>query len=478
MSYKGVLLSVITPFVLILTSCSVLSHSKGEIVVKGYERCGKCTQEAVERAIAKISNAGGGVVKLKKNGRYIIKPQNEYVFNLPSSITIDGNGASFFIDDNSNTKSFTWDAVFYANNKRNIKIRNLVLDSNGENNPVIRKPNTEGAHNHNGLFSAERTNNITIEDCLVTDVKAYGAIYLGYCDNVTIKRCEFYNIGIENSSNIIGDASVIMGIGENWVITNNKLRNNYLSDCGTGLDLACSHSVVSHNSIESFWAGANLANNGLNSCNNNILQDNDFINNGTAIYLWSTIKPFVGTCHDNIIRNNYFRWRPLSSWGVRGIDISFFVYGDVYNITLENNYFVAEYEKPTDKYYEIAINVGPVEKTYNGADNIGGCVKNVTIADNKIEGCSGPAILIDRRVEGVYVNNNLLNNVSSGGSHYSVNCAICVTNSTGVRATGPKRITISGNKVDKRNQNCRQLIFTIMADVNIEDNNEFAPIKR
>lgn len=467
MSYKGVLFGVITSFVLILTSCSVLSHSKGVIAVKGYERCGKCTHEAVERAIAKISNAGGGVVKLKKNGHYVIKPQHEYVFNLPSNITIDGNGATFFVEDGSNTENFTWDALFYAENKKNIQICNLTLDANGTNNPVLLKPNKSGPHNHNGLFSALRTNNIAIKNCVVRDVKAFGAVYLGYCDNVTIADCAFYDIGVKKSTTVIGDASVIMGVGENWLICGNHLENSYLSNCGTGLDLACANSEVKENTVISFWAGANLANNGVNESHNVSLENNVFKDNATGLYLWASVKPFNGGCHHNVIRGNRFVWNTKKGWSVRGIDLGFFVYGNVYDITIENNDFTALSDDNTSKEsYEIAMRVGPPEKTYSGVVNKYGNVKDIDIYNNRIKGCSGPAIQIERTSSEVRVEDNEVIDVATGAMSYSTKRAFVVTDlSTKSR---PQGVSFDRNVVKKDNKEVRSSIFVTGAEVKVD----------
>lgn len=456
----------ILPLIMLFSSCSVLSHSSRSLVVKGYERCGKCTQESVENAIEKISRVGGGILKLKKNGIYVIRPQFEYIFQLPSNITIEGNGAKFIIADGSNTDAFTWDALFYAENKNNINIKNLTLTSNGKNSPVLKIVSLQGAHYHNGLLSAMRTNNILLSNCTVQDVKGYGAVFLAYCDNVTIRGCKFFDIGVEKSNSIIGDASVIMGVGDNWLITENFLKNSYLSNCGTGLDLACANSVVKDNTVISFWAGANLANNGVNESHNVKLENNLFQDNATGLYLWASEKPYKGGCHHNTIKDNRFVWTTKKGWSVRGIDMGFFVYGEVNNIIIEGNDFVAlsNGSTPTDSY-EIALRIGPVEKTYSGSINQWGSVKYINIINNKIEGCTGAAVQIERRANQISVNDNIVQDVSTGTMSYSTKRAFVVTDlSTKV---SPRHISFENNTVTNNREEVKHPVFVKDADVKV-----------
>lgn len=437
---------ICTTFILIASltvACSVLLNGSNNNICYGYEITGDCTKEAIDKAIERIIQINGGVLKLKKNGVYRIRPVSEHVFILPSHIKIEGNGARIIIEDAVNTKDFTWDAVFYSEGKSDITIENVILEANGNRNPVLQKSVPNGATRHNGLLSALRTNNITIKKCTVKDVKGFGCLYFGYCNNVIVEDCHFYDIGVKHSTSFIGDASVLMGVGKNWLIQRNEMHNDYLSDCGTGLDLACSHSTIKNNIIESFWAGANLTNNGLDNSCNVVLEDNEFINNATAIYLWATIKPFVGSCFDNIIRNNHIRWTTRSTWGVRGIDLGCFVYGDVYNITINNNEFVAQAIDAPNESYEIAIRIGPTEKTYSGLNNSGGRVHDVEIYDNTISGCTGPAVQIERVSHNITVRNNTIKDVSLGNASYTTNSAIVLGGYS--NEVGPRDITIKEN---------------------------------
>lgn len=412
-------------------------------IVNGYSQDGKCSQRAIEDAIKRIEDNNGGILRLKENGTYIIHPTREHVFVLPSNILVEGNGARIFVASGTNTVSFTWDSVFYAEKQKNIIIQDVKLNSNGLNNPVLQKSSPMGPNKHNGLFSALYSTDITIKECVVTDVKAYGCIYLGYCDNVIIQDCEFYDIGVSKSNSYIGDASVIMGVGRNWIVRNNILKNSYLSNCGTGLDLACSNSIVTDNVVSSFWAGANLANNGVIDSHDVLLENNTFINNATAIYLWASIKPYVGSCYNNTIRNNRIEWVSKSGWGIRAIDMSFFVYGRVKNIVVEGNIFVAsDIGLSSISSFDIAIKIGPSEKTYSGEPNIGGVVEDVTIKDNVFWKCPGPAIQVERITNSVSINNNRFNEIR-GGATKSV---IVVTERDA--SMGPQRVTIDDNRVD------------------------------
>ena len=459
---------------LILASCSVLNGSRGYLVVNGYDRKGKCTQESIENALIILRKHNGGVLRLKKNGVYSIKPKGEYIFELPSHVYVKGRGATLVIEDGSNTRDFTWGAVFYAEKKSNIVLEGVNLDANGRNNPVLQINGTYGWSRRNGLFSALNTNCITIKDCKVTDVKGYGCIYLTYCDNVVIEGCEFTEIGVSRKNEYISDASVIMGVGDNWLVSNNVMRNSYLSDCGTGLDLACSYSIIKNNIVESFWAGANLANNGVTECRGNSLESNEFINNNTAIYLWATTSPYKGSCHDNTIKENRIVWMPRNGWGSRGIDMAFFVYGEVYNIVVKDNVFCASTNEPAQpNSFEIAVNIGPVATTFSGKPNDFGKVRNVVVSGNKIDGCTGPAMMVDMNVENIVINDNVLNNVSRGNVSYSVRSAFVVTNSTNNEAKGPKKVQLNRNKVFSSEENCRQMLFVKKADVKVNKDNEF-----
>lgn len=457
-----------------LTSCSVLTGVRARIVVNGYDKDGKCTQESIENALIILRQHNGGVLRLKKNGVYSIKPQKEHVFELPSHVYVKGCGASFVIEDGSNTQAFTWGAIFYADKKSDIVLEDINLDANGKNNPVLQKNGTYGWSCRNGLISALNTKDMTIRNCKVTDVKGYGCIHLTYCDNVIIKGCEFTEIGVIRKNEYISDASVIMGVGNNWLIQNNVMRNSYLSDCGTGLDLACSYSTIKNNIVESFWAGANLANNGVTDCRGNTLEFNDFVNNGTAIYLWATTAPYKGSCFDNIIKNNRIVWEPRNGWGSRGIDMAFFVYGEVYNIVIKDNVFSSSMnEVVPPNSFEMAVNIGPVATTFSGTSNDYGKVSEVIIENNEIEGCTGPAIMVDMNAKDIKIKDNVLTNASRGNVTYSVKSAFVVTNSTNDKKKGPQNIAISGNKVLSGGENCRQMLFIKKADVKVGNDNVF-----
>lgn len=448
------------------SACSILQSLSGSMVVNAYENNGECTQGAIEKAIAIVTNNKGGIVKLKRNGTYVIRPREDHVFILPSNVIIDGNGATLLIKDGTNTSSFTWDAVFYCENKRNIIIRNLNLDANGRNNPVSQKSKPSGASKHNGLLSAMYTDGIFIKDCIIKDVKGYGGIYLGYCDNVRIKGCGFYDIGVERSTEFIGDASAIMGVGENWIIKDNHFENSYLSNCGTGLDLACAKSLVTGNTVKSFWAGANLANNGVNESHDVVMSNNVFEDNLTGLYLWATEKPYKGGCHHNTIKDNRFVWHTKKGWAVRGIDMGFFVYGDVYDITIQNNEFTAISEDGSmAESYEIAMRIGPVEKTYSGSENKWGSVRKVRINKNVINGCSGPAIQIERTTSTIEVKNNNVSDVAFGTMPYSTKSAFVVTSASS--KTSPQDISFDNNEVTKERKVVKNTLFVNGAEVKV-----------
>lgn len=452
--------------IFLLASCSVLSYSGHNIAVNGYEADGKCTQESIDRALSVLANNQRGVLRLKKNGKYYLKPNREHLFSLPSNVRIQGNGATLFIMDGSNKDTFTWDAVFFANNKENISIEHLILDSNGKNNPVAQKSMPNGASKHNGLLSAMYTDGILIKNCIIKDVKGYGGIYLGYCDNVRIEGCCFYDIGVGRSTEFIGDASAIMGVGENWIIKDNHLENSYLSNCGTGLDLACAKSLVTGNTVKSFWAGANLANNGVNESHDVVMSNNVFEDNLTGLYLWASEKPYKGGCHHNTVKDNLFVWHTKKGWAVRGIDMGFFVYGDVYDITIQENEFIAISKKPSlAESYEIAMRIGPVEKTFSGSENKWGNVRDVTINNNVIKRCSGPAIQIERTSNTIDVKNNSVSDVAFGTMPYSTKRAFVVTSASS--ETPPQDVSFDNNKVTKGRKVVKNTLFVHGAEVKV-----------
>lgn len=453
--------------IFLLAACSLLSYSAHNVVVNGYEANGKCTQESIDRALSVLANNQGGILRLKKNGKYCLKPNKEHMFSLPSNVRIQGNGATLFIIDGSNNDTLTWDAVFFANNKKNISIEHLILDSNGKNNPVSQKSTPSGASRHNGLLSAMYTDGILIKDCIIKDVKGYGGIYLGYCNNVRIESCGFYDIGVKRGTEFIGDASAIMGVGENWIIKDNHFENSYLSDCGTGLDLSCAKSLVTGNTVKSFWAGANLANNGVNESHDVVMSNNVFEDNLTGLYLWASETPYKGGCHHNTIKDNLFVWHTKKGWAVRGIDMGFFVYGDVYDITIQGNEFTAISEDSSlTESYEIAMRIGPVEKTYSGSENKWGNVRNVTINNNVIKRCSGPAIQIERASSTIDVKNNSVSDAAFGSMPYSTKSTFVVTAASS--KTAPLAVSFENNKVTKERKVIKNSVFVSGAEVKVD----------
>lgn len=370
-----------------------------------------------------------------RDREYTVRIKYLNLFEMPSDSLVTGNNATIRVADGSNTDTFTWDSIFYVGKGvYNVEINDINVDCNGQNN--INKYGEFGKNEiNNAILICKDVNdfgqfrkNVVLRNCTHKNSVGLRAVFLSYANDITIDNCRFIDSGPSVTTGVIADHSTIMGVGHRWIIKNNYLYNSSRHSQGTGLDLACSDSIISDNYVCNSWAGMNLANNGINSCSNNVVERNYFYDNvRTAIMLWATTTPYVGGCYNNVIRDNVIKYEAKGTgYGYyKGIDANWVVYGEVKGLYIIHNTFQCELpETIPSASHEVFIFLGPNDKKWTGSTNVTAYVSDVFVEDNVFVNSTDSAIVIGNRVKNVQLKNNIIRdcciNPDSGSSYAAI----------------------------------------------------------
>lgn len=444
----------------IYTDIAEGSHLK-TIYVKWFDDESQDSTVLFERVRKLISDSAVKII-FESDKEYTVKPTYLNMFELPSNSVVEGNNATIRIADNSNTDTFTWDSIFYvANGISNVIIQNITIDCNGDNNTNLYGEFGSNEIN-NAILICKDTNdfgqfrkNVTLRNCTHKNSVGLRAVFLSYANDITIENCSFIDSGPAVTTGVIADHSTIMGVGHRWVINNNYLYNSTQHSQGTGLDLACSDSIISDNYVCNSWAGMNLANNGINSCSNNVVERNRFVDNKrTGIMLWATTTPYIGGCYNNIIKDNVIKYvaRGGGYGYYKGIDANWQVYGEVKGLYIKHNSFMCELpDTIPSASHEAFIFIGPNDKKWTGTDNVTASISDVIIEDNTFENSTDSAIIVGNRSIDVRIKNNIIRDIcvnSDSGSSYA---AIYINPSNSNENWEAHDITVEGNNIQNAN---------------------------
>ena len=233
------------------------------------------TQEGIQKAVTYAGNNGGGTVFITK-GTYNINSS----INLKSSnISIKGECSGTVLLSGTFQDSIINVLGSSSSLLTNIKISDICLDGSGE---VIT--------NKYGIYASR-----------VGDLKITGITI----DNCYIKKC--YTNGIHLTST-----------------TNSLISNNYIFNCGRGMDLDSSPNNIIRNNILSNITGMGIYVayvSGHNNIYSNIIQNNS----NYGIYVYSGGSNNISS---NIIQNN-------NSAGIRVYSSN--TYNNIYNNITQNN---------------------------------------------------------------------------------------------------------------------------------------------
>lgn len=254
----------------------------------------------------------------------ILEKENKYFFpsgtyNIASPITLE---AHLLLGENDKTTLFKTigennHEMLTSNGIDNIEIKNIVFDfgtADDETKTAINFYNAENIkitdcefkNGFGGHFRINNTKNVKIEECLFHDISGDtgnmgNCIYLHPAKNVTITKCECYNVREDfvyldgESDNSVSNVTII-----NNLIKGCGYQNEQASANAIGINGNCTHIIIKDNIFENNKNGIKTAerysvvpsnivieNNYIYNCGQNgmtINSDNNFINNNNISY--------------------------------------------------------------------------------------------------------------------------------------------------------------------------------------------------
>ena len=140
-----------------------------------------------------ISENGGGILEIPYHENEIIISDS---LNLPSNITINGNGNTIKSKSTSNETT-----PFYFTNKENIVIENVKIDGMKE----LKDNQQSVTGGSNGITFTNQCKNIIISNCHIYNTLEHGIHFLSrvsddgkrveHCENIVVENCLFENNG-------------------------------------------------------------------------------------------------------------------------------------------------------------------------------------------------------------------------------------------------------------------------------------------
>ena len=369
------------------------------------------TAEVIRTTISAAKE--NATIRFEKNKTYLVSwNDRHHLADLKEGITIDGNGATIKIADGTNTKDFTWGCLFRISRKNNITIKNLTIDFNGDNNPVLQKLKNV-YWERNGLTVAEFADGLNINNCKLIGQRGDNDITIFASNGVEVHHCTFINSGQVSPTSYIADHSSLLVLScKNAEIYNNRIVNDSLRTIGTGYDLGLVDSYVHDNYVENAHYGMILSAN--NACKNVVVRNNEFKDNTYAMVIWSYGKTETyseGSIVENVvIERNRFYWAARNGqYYCRGINMKSHTEGTTRYIRIVNNTFESDIDAKTinlEKSFEYAIYLGAAP---NAVKTELAKVENVTIKGNRFNTIMGPAIrLSDKAYKTVIINNSFV----------------------------------------------------------------------
>jgi len=268
---------------IVVAAYNSLRKFKADYVCDGVD-----DQEEINSAISEVASTGGTVLLLE--GTYYVTGS----INLASKIRLcgQGTGTVIKIPDSFNRNIY----VFYANEKNQIVIENLVLDGN--------KDNQSAGYMWGGRFNASEA---IIRNCIFRNLNIYGIFFEGGSYRVFIHNNKFEHNGTACGFNDVHNTFVIGNC-----ITDSYLNNGIEIHAGT--EVIVSNNIIKNSSYCGIW----LQNITKSQINNNLVLYNSTLydifgdgihicgcyNNGYNIFFGNTVRTASDIRHRYGIRIN------------------------------------------------------------------------------------------------------------------------------------------------------------------------------
>jgi len=324
--------------------------------------------------------------------------------NVKSNTTLLGGKYSFIYNDTTSAVPVISIVGTSTNRLSNITIKGLMI----RNGTASTNTYTSGKDG----IKIEYADNVTIEDCYITEIQGGYGLRTKYSTNISVRNNTFYRCTYSCFTVFVECENI-------------KVENN-IFDTSTGQNTANNYL---------FATGGENTNEGSYFCKNVWVVNNKFLNNPR----WEGID--THGCENIWIENNY----------VENVEIGIMIgvsLGYVSNPVLKNCYIrnnIIKQGNGGNNYYGIACKGSsnsssyvPAENVYIENNHIVGfgstasntvgaitiyLVRNITINNNKIELFSGSGILLNYDVDGCIVRGNEIRNpiaADSGGNKFGI----------------------------------------------------------
>lgn len=253
------------------------------------------SKTAMQTTINSVYASGGGTVKLN-DGTYLLDSieSSYYVLKSKDKVNVVGNGPQSILKVANGLRDETHGICVLYNHTElvsNLRIANLTIDYNGQNNLFGSGWGSVPAVNRTGGNIAQ---NVTIENVHFKNSAGAHFIWFGvYTDdsrneNDQVINCIFQECGRSIAGNYITDHSSIYTGAKRQKIIGNTFTNSTKEYYASALDIHGDGTVMIGNTVENYAVGANIAAD-VNSTLNDITFDTNILRNvSTGIGLWQS----------------------------------------------------------------------------------------------------------------------------------------------------------------------------------------------
>lgn len=410
-----------------------------------------------------IVDFNGGTIRSNGNAIY-----------LPENITIQGRG---FINIDDNIKDFAH--LFRCNNAKNIVIKDITIDMNGQNNiyPIDIIFNNS---NRRTVFSFSTGKNVLIKNITVLNCNSVWIIEGNAVDNIKILNNNFLNCGCEQLKRY--DTSLIYCLGNNITVSENNIFRTGKGST-TAIEIEGSYATITNNHIKDFNTGILKASNSKEeTSSHNIISNNVIENAQYGIDIWATHKDIdnLQINNNNItISDNIFDEKLNQCIGIN------FYYPSKYsfkNIIISNNIIIFKHTESVGNQYSNGIDIqvyGNGDGSYGKTDEEKNSdkkleVSNITITNNIIKNSFGQGICADPRAifSNITIACNLIENpcTAINAIHYALLIGTNILKAKAIKIYNNIYDTISSPNIERVFQINSRENSDLINELNIKDN--------